>query len=274
MLDISKKSLLLGGLLLVAFIGIGYTLFMSPEPIKIPVVSDNMESESEVVAASLPKVTPIEHASFYLEWGDEVIYFDPVGEVADYSAYPKPTAIFITDIHGDHLNKDVIAALLSEGVDLIVPAVVKDELPTDLATRATVMENGAVFAFRDITITAVPMYNLPGDSEKFHISGRGNGYVLERDGVRVYNAGDTAGTPEMKALEDIDVAFVPMNLPYTMDIAEAAEAVLAFAPKVVYPFHYRGPDGLSDVEAFKAMVTTANPNIEVVLAKWYPEAAE
>ena len=114
------------------------------------------------------------------------------------------------------------------------------------------------------------MYNLPESAQAFHTKGRGNGYVLERDGKRVYISGDTSGIPEMRNLKDIDLAFVCMNLPYTMSVEEAAEAVLAFAPKKVVPYHYRGPDGLSDTTKFRELVNAANPNIEVDLMNFYP----
>ncbi len=273
MLDIATKKVGIGFVALIAVVLVYWITIASKTEETTAVVAE-VPSDVDVEMQTEPEVTPIEHASFILTWGDEVIYFDPVGDIGDYTQYPVPTAILITDIHGDHFNKDVIGALLTEGMDLIVPTAVKDELPTDLAMRASVMENGGVLTLRDITVTAVPMYNLPGGSEKFHAKGRGNGYLLERDGYTIYNAGDTAGTPEMKALTDIDMAFIPMNLPYTMNVDEAADAVIAFAPKVVYPFHYRGPDGLSDVEGFKSKVTAANSAIEVRLAAWYPTAAE
>ena len=119
------------------------------------------------------------------------------------------------------------------------------------------------------TITAVPAYNVSADQEKYHPKGRDNGYVVEKDGVRVYIAGDTSGTPEMRALKNIDIAFVPMNLPYTMTVEEASNAVLEFKPKQVWPYHYREGDGFSDVQHFKDLVNKGNPNIEVVLGKWY-----
>jgi L-ascorbate metabolism protein UlaG (beta-lactamase superfamily) len=270
----TSNKILIGSGVLLALVA----LYMLLAPVKSDqsnsvVVTEALREEAQMSPAE-PNVIPIEHASFILEWGDEVVYFDPVGELADYERYPRPTMIMITDIHGDHFNKDIIGALLADGIDLITPVVVRDALPTDVASRATVMANDETITVRDFTITAVPMYNLPGEREQFHKKGQGNGYLLEREGVRVYNAGDTAGTPEMKAMQDIDIAFVPMNLPFTMDINEAAEAVLAFAPKVVYPFHYRGREGMSDVEEFKRIVTEANPAIEVVLADWYKAAPD
>ena len=114
------------------------------------------------------------------------------------------------------------------------------------------------------------MYNLPETPESRHPKGRGNGYVLNVDGKRIYISGDTSGIFEMKMLTNIDIAFVCMNLPYTMTVNEAAEAVLEFQPKVVYPFHYRGKDGFSDVNAFKELVNKQNNDITVVLKNWYP----
>jgi L-ascorbate metabolism protein UlaG (beta-lactamase superfamily) len=114
------------------------------------------------------------------------------------------------------------------------------------------------------------MYNLPESPTAMHTKGRGNGYVLGIGGKLIYLSGDTQGIPEMRSLKNIDIAFICMNLPYTMDIKEAADAVLEFKPKIVYPYHYRGKDGLSDINAFKALVEAGNKNIEVRLRTWYP----
>ena len=114
------------------------------------------------------------------------------------------------------------------------------------------------------------MYNLPEDSESRHTKGRGNGYVLNMGGKNVYFSGDTEDIPEMRALKNIDVAFVCMNLPYTMDIDQASSAVLDFKPKIMYPYHYRGQGGLADVDAFQKKVTDANDKIDVRLRNWYP----
>ena len=106
------------------------------------------------------------------------------------------------------------------------------------------------------------------------MKGRGNGYVLEWNGTKIYIAGDTADIPEMRELENINIAFVPMNLPYTMDVDVAADAVLDFAPKIVYPYHYRGTEGLSDINEFKRLVSVGNPNIEVRTPDWYSNKVE
>lgn len=216
------------------------------------------------------EVIPIEHATGIIRWGETYIYMDPVGGAEAFAGKPAANIVLVTDVHGDHLNPETIAAVLGNAT-LIVPQAVKDELPPELAAKAKVLANGESMTEQGFSITGVPMYNHPeAENSKFHAKGRGNGYVIEKDGFRVYIAGDTAGVPEMRTMQNIDIAFVPMNLPYTMDVEEAASAVLDFKPKVVYPYHYRGPEGLSDVARFKQIVNEKNPAIEVVLADWYP----
>jgi L-ascorbate metabolism protein UlaG (beta-lactamase superfamily) len=122
----------------------------------------------------------------------------------------------------------------------------------------------------NIRVEAIPMYNLPESPDNRHTKGRGNGYVLTIGGKRIYISGDTEAIPEMRTLKNIDVAFVCMNLPYTMDVDQAADGVLDFVPKVVYPYHYRGKGGLSDIDKFKALVNKKNTNIDVRLRNWYP----
>jgi L-ascorbate metabolism protein UlaG (beta-lactamase superfamily) len=215
-------------------------------------------------------VIPIEHATLILTWGAQVALVDPT-DASKLAQHPTPTLVLVTDMHGDHFSSSTLAALVGSSTSLVVPKAVADELPQELASRALVLDNGESASVDGLQITAVPMYNLPdSDNANFHTPGRGNGYILERDGYRVYIAGDTAGTPEMRALLNIDLAFVPMNLPYTMSVEEAADAVLAFKPKVVYPYHYRGPDGLSDVEKFKSLVEVGTKDTEIMLVNWYP----
>ena len=220
---------------------------------------------------TLPTVTPISHATMVLDWGGASIYTDPTGGPESFAGKPAANLVVVTDIHSDHLNTSTLTAVVGENTALIVPQAVKDQLPADLAARAKALANGQTLTEQGIEISAIPMYNIPESTESFHTKGRGNGYVLDREGVRVYVAGDTAGIPEMRALERIDIAFVPMNLPYTMGVEEAAGAVLDFKPKHVYPYHYRGPDGLADVEKFKQLVNAGDPAIEVVLLDWYLE---
>ncbi|HYC83474.1 MAG TPA: MBL fold metallo-hydrolase, partial [Candidatus Paceibacterota bacterium] len=213
---------------------------------------------------------PISHATAVLKWGEATVYTDPVGEASSFRGQPSPDIILLTDIHADHFSTSTLAAVSGDAA-LIVPQAVMDKLPESLASKAMVLNNGQNLTEQGFRIEAVPMYNYPESADSRHVKGRGNGYIVERDGFRLYVAGDTAGTPEMRALKDIDMAFVPMNLPFTMGVEEAADAVLAFKPKQVYPYHYRGQDGLADVGKFKQLVNAADPNIEVVLVDWYPE---
>jgi L-ascorbate metabolism protein UlaG (beta-lactamase superfamily) len=221
---------------------------------------------------STVEVIPISHASAILVWAGVTIYMDPTGGAPAYAGKPAADIVLVTDIHSDHLSTSTLAAIVGPETTLVVPQAVKDQLPGELAAKAQVLQNGETLADREFKIAAVPMYNLPEkDNSNFHTKGRGNGYVIGRDDTHVYVAGDTAGTPEMRALTGIDIAFIPMNLPYTMSVEEAADAVLAFKPAKVYPYHYRGPDGLADVNKFKQLVNAGELNIEVVLADWYPK---
>ena len=208
------------------------------------------------------RITPILHGSVQVEHGDTVIYVDPWSR-GDYSGAPKADLILITDIHGDHLDVEMIAELRKESTVLVVPAAAADKVDGEI-----VMANGETQEQAGIRIEAVPMYNLkrgPEEGGLFHEKGRGNGYLLTMGGKRLYLAGDTACTPEMRQLTDIEVAFVPMNLPYTMTPGEAAECVRAFKPRVVYPYHYRG----SDLGEFSAALE-GEAGIEVRIRDWYP----
>lgn len=222
---------------------------------------------TNTMATSSATIIPIQHATAVITWDDQVFYTDPTGGAGAFANQPTPTIILLTDIHGDHLEPDTLREVIGTAV-VIAPQAVKDELPEDLAAKVTVMKNGETIAEHGFAITAIPMYNLPESTEAYHPKGRGNGYVLEKNGERVYIAGDTQGIPEMRTLQNIDIALIPMNLPYTMTVEEAADAVLAFKPRHVYPYHYRN----SDVEKFKSLVNAGNPDINVVLLDWYAQS--
>jgi len=215
------------------------------------------------------KIIPIEHASFIMEWRGSTIYTDPVGDVSMYAGQSAPDLILLTDIHGDHLDIEILQALVNENTTLLAPQAVADQLPSDLKARTTIMANGEAINYAKFNIDAVPMYNFPESEDAYHTKGRGNGYVLQSDGKRVYVAGDTGPTPELMNMQNIDIAFVPMNLPYTMSVEDAADAVLAFKPKQVIPYHYRTPDGHSDVNKFKTLVNAGDSGIDVLLLDWY-----
>jgi L-ascorbate metabolism protein UlaG (beta-lactamase superfamily) len=156
-----------------------------------------------------------------------------------------------------------ILQAVSGGATIVAPQSVFDKMPDDLKAKTKVMKNGDKLEVAGVPIEAVPAYNTSPDKQQFHPKGRDNGYVLTFGDKHVYIAGDTEDTPEMRALTGIDVAFLPMNLPYTMSVDQAADAVAAFKPKVVYPYHSRG----TDVEAFKTKVGNA---ADVWILDWYP----
>jgi L-ascorbate metabolism protein UlaG (beta-lactamase superfamily) len=207
------------------------------------------------------KITPVYHASLEIEAGGKVIIIDPA-KPANFAGLPQADLILITDIHGDHLDPVLIKVESKDGTQIIAPAAVAKTV-----TTAKVIGNGEKTTWGNWTIEAVPMYNLtrgPGPGKLFHDKGRGNGYILTYGGKRFYFSGDTEGIPEMRALNNIDVAFVCMNLPYTMTAEEAADAVKAFHPKVAIPYHYKG----QDTAVFKKALD--GTGIDVRLLDWYP----
>jgi L-ascorbate metabolism protein UlaG (beta-lactamase superfamily) len=215
-------------------------------------------------------IHPIHHAALTLTWNGMTILVDPApkpgggdGDVtAEYEALPAPDLILVTHEHGDHFNTDILSAV-DGNAPIVVPQAVADKMPDDLKAHATVMTHGAPATIAGLEIEAVPAYNITEGRLQYHPKERGdNGYILSLGGKRVYVAGDTEDIPEMRALQNIDVAFLPMNLPYTMTIEQAADAVKTFKPGIVYPYHY----GESDVNAFKTIVGDAS---DVRLLKWY-----
>jgi L-ascorbate metabolism protein UlaG (beta-lactamase superfamily) len=238
-------------------------------PILISAYSQRSEPDTLGTKMGPLIIQPIQHASLILTVHGLTIYADPSNS-DNYKGLTPPDIILITDIHGDHFDIKTIDAIKKAGTLLIVPQVVADILPAADKEHLVVLKNGDQTMQSGISIRAIPMYNLPESPTAMHTKGRGNGYVLDIGGKLIYLSGDTQGIPEMRSLKNIDVAFICMNLPYTMDIKEAADAVLAFKPKIVYPYHYRGKDGLSDVNAFKNLVEAGDKNIEVRLRNWYP----
>jgi L-ascorbate metabolism protein UlaG (beta-lactamase superfamily) len=215
-------------------------------------------------------IQPILHGSVVLTWDGKTIYVDPYGGTKAFNGTAAPDLILITDIHGDHLNQATLDSINTSRAIIVAPQAVVDKLPENLKAKAVIVSNGGNTEQKGIAISAIPMYNLPEAADSRHTKGRGNGYILTMGGKKIYLSGDTEDIPEMRSLRDIDVAFVCMNLPFTMDINQAASAVLEFKPKVVYPYHYRGQGGLSDVEGFKKLVEAGNNKIEVRLRNWYP----
>ncbi|WP_040278485.1 MBL fold metallo-hydrolase [Psychroserpens damuponensis] len=215
-------------------------------------------------------IHPVSHATMVLSYGDDDIYVDPTGGADAFKSFSSPEIVLITDIHGDHLNIETLQGLDLTNATVIAPKAVVDKFPKDLKVEKTVtLNNGDSITLNGHTFEAIPMYNLREEALKYHPKGRGNGYVLTINDERIYISGDTEDIPEMRNLKAIDKAFVCMNLPYTMTVESAVGAVLEFKPKQVYPYHYRGTDGLSDIELFKTLVNQGDESIEVVQLEWY-----
>ncbi|MFM2424162.1 MAG: hypothetical protein RLZZ70_553 [Candidatus Parcubacteria bacterium] len=255
---------------------IGLLLYMVSKPAEAPTNSTETTSNSvtdmNTSTKQLPTVHPVDHASFVLDWGDVVEYHDPVGEAAGYTVHGLPDRIILTHSHGDHLDIPLLETIVTDAVVLIAPAEVYAKLPPRIQALTTVVANDASHTIGDTTYTAIPMYNTTEGKTNFHVKGVGNGYVIEKGGVRVYNASDTEDTPEFRGQTDIDIAFVPMNEPFTMSVEQAAAGVLAMQPDIVYPYHYRGREGVSDIARFKSLVEEKNKDISVILGDWYKSA--
>ena len=186
------------------------------------------------------EITFIGHGTLMLGYGGKVIHVDPFARLADYSKLPKADLVLITHAHGDHLDPAALAAVRTPATTVIVAPVCEGKVE-----GATVLRNGEATQAAGLRIEAVPAYNIvhtrPGGGP-YHPKGEGNGYVLAFGDTRVYIAGDTENTPEMKALKNITVAFLPMNLPYTMTPEMVADAARAFRPKILYPYHFGETD--------------------------------
>ena len=180
------------------------------------------------------KITLVGHGTLMFEFAGKVIHVDPVSMYADYSSLPKADLVLVTHEHGDHLDAKAIQALSTPNTAIIVNPGSAKALP-----NATVMKNGDTKTVAGINIEAVPAYN---PEKQFHPKGNGNGYVLTFGDKRVYVAGDTENVPEIKSLKNIDVAFLPMNLPFTMTPEQVADVAKAIRPKVLYPYHYGNTD--------------------------------
>lgn len=206
---------------------------------------------------------PVNHATFVIRLPDYTIYVDPVGSRQAFSTFPAPDLILVTHTHGDHLDAGLIGQLKQEKTIIIGPQSVIDQLK-----YGRLLSNGETVMVDGVRIEAVPMYNMTPERMMFHPKGNGNGYLLTVDGKRVYISGDTEDIPEMRQLKNIDYAFICINLPYTMTEDQAASAVLEMAPGTVFPYHFRGKGGFSDLDRFTALVGK-NEKIIVKRLNWY-----
>lgn len=237
-----------------------YRLLQLPNP--APVSGDHIPT-----SAGDAVVHPIVHASFLLQWNGVNIYNDPDDRSTSYrtryDGLPKGDLILVSHTHGDHFDAAMIATLRATNGWIVAPQAVYSSLSTALRASTIVLTNGASTNLLGMTIEAVPAYNSN------HARGSGNGYVVTLGGKRFYMAGDTGNTAEMRALADIDVAFLCINTPFTMTVNDATNAVTAFRPRSVYPYHYQNQDGTQGNAAqFKQRLDPTLP-IEVRLRGWY-----
>jgi L-ascorbate metabolism protein UlaG (beta-lactamase superfamily) len=201
-------------------------------------------------------ITFIGHGTLLFTFGEKVIHIDPWTRLADYTGLPKADLILITHEHRDHLDPEAIAAIRTDSTMVVITESCADQI-----SGGVVMKNGDADTVAGIPVEAVPAYNIVHKRESgdpFHPPGVGNGYILTFGDLRIYVAGDTENTTEMKALQDIDVAFLPMNLPYTMTPEMVADAARTFRPRILYPYHYGDTDATQLVEMLRD-----DPEIEV-----------
>lgn len=209
---------------------------------------------------------PVNHASFVMSWNGKMIYSDPVGGAAPYQSFPKADLILVTHGHGDHFSSSTIDAVRATGARIVATQAVFNSMTAAQKNLTTVLANGANTDVLGLNVAAVPAYNLTNSN---HPPGTGNGYVLTIGGRRIFVSGDTEDVPEIRALPNIDVAFLSMNVPFTMDVTKAASTIRQMKPKVVYPYHFRNSDGsFANLSNFRQQVGT-DFGIEVRVRTWY-----
>jgi len=199
--------------------------------------AESPQKDTFQTSAGTLEVFHVGHASLYFVFNGKVIHVDPFGKMGDYSNMPKADLILITHEHGDHLDTETIKLISKDNTQIIINKAGYDSLQ-----QGRIMKNGDQTTVLDIPIKAVPAYNLVhkrDDGTAYHPRGRGNGYVLEFGDTSVYIAGDTENIPEMEDLGEIDIAFLPMNLPYTMSPEMCKKAALMVEPDILFPYHYK-----------------------------------
>lgn len=203
-------------------------------------------------------ITPIKHASMRISYNNLEIQVDPVIALepkTDYTAMPKADIILVTHEHFDHLDKEAINQLQKESTIIIA-----NPNSANILGKGEIMKNGDTKSIlTDITVNAVPAYNISPDKQQFHPKGRDNGYILTIDGLRIYIAGDTEDIPEMADVKDIDIAFLPCNLPFTMTPEQVAKAANIIKPKVLYPYHY----GKTQIERVPELLKESNIDVRI-----------
>lgn len=209
-------------------------------------------------------IHPVDHASFVMQWDGKTIYNDPVGGAGAFDGIPPADLILVGHSHGDHFSASTLSAVRAGDAAIVAPQDVFDRMSSTLQGQTTVLANGGSTSLLGLTIEAVPAYNGR------HPEGRDNGYVVTIGGKRIYMSGDTEDISEMRALQNIDVAFLSMNVPFTMSVDQAASAIREFKPKAIYPYHYRNQNGtFADLERLRQLVGD-DVGVEVRVRDWYP----
>lgn len=217
------------------------------------------ETDAIPTSAGELAITFIGHGSLMMTFQGKVIHVDPVSSDANYASLPKADIIFLTHEHSDHMDEDALAKLHKDKTVIVLTKLCSAQIKGGI-----IMRNGETQTIDGLKVEAVAAYNLihkRPDGNVFHPKGNGNGYILNFGDTRVYVAGDTENTPEVKSLQNIAVAFLPMNLPYTMTPEMVADAVRAFRPRILYPYHFGKTDTSKIVELLKG------DDIEVRLRK-------
>lgn len=224
------------------------------------ILAQDFESDTIKTSAGDLKMTFIGHGTLMFEFDGKVLHIDPWTQLADYSKMPKADIILLTHNHPDHLDLKALTQTRKEKCLVLLP-----ENCASQVEGGVILKNGDEKMVGGLKIEAFPAYNIVhvrGEGMPFHPKGEGNGYIITCGDKRVYVAGDTENTPEMKALEGIDIAFLPMNLPYTMTPEMAADAAKAFKPKILYPYHF----GETDTSKLLNLLKDSN-EIEVRIRK-------
>lgn len=228
------------------------TIFMIIVSLAFPVAAayaKEYEEDNITTSQGELKIAFIGHGTLMLRFRDKIIHVDPVGRYADYSLLPKADIILVTHEHGDHLDAQAIQRILTEKTEIILTEKCMNQVDSGI-----IMKNGDVKIVHGLKIEAVPAYNIAhmrSEGILFHPKGEGNGYIITFGDKRIYIAGDTENTPEMKGLKNIDIAFLPMNLPYTMTPEMVSDAAKTFRPKILYPYHYGSTDTSRLIELLK-----------------------
>lgn len=232
-------------MMIIGILGLSVVLSFS-----LAAAAGEFEVDTIETSAGDLKITFIGHGSLMFSFNGKIIHVDPDSRQADYTALPKADMILITHEHQDHCDPKALETLRTEKTVLVS----NEACAKQIGGSSTVMHNGDTEMVMGIKIEAVPAYNIVhmrSEGVPFHPKGNGNGYVIAFGDKKVYVAGDTENIPEMKELKGIDIAFLPMNLPYTMTPEMVAEAAKSFEPRVLYPYHFGDTDTSRIVELLK-----------------------